>query len=314
MDVKTVQQWPTVPQSVTSEGARDMSSHFSIQPTRLAWRASLVAAAALSWGCAQTVTDGGALREQVVAVTAANELITFNAGRPDNLLERKPVQGLPAGDKLVGIDFRVAKGVLYALSQAGRLYTLDLGSGVLTAVGTAPSAIALKGTAFGVDFNPAADRLRVVSYLGQNLRLHPDTGAAVDGDPMQPGVQADPYLRYVWSDVNHARPPDIVAAAYTYNPTNSKITTNYAIDRALGVLVMQGSREGETPVISPNLGQLRTVGSLGLGALADASLDISDVNNTARAAVRTASDPKTRLHLVDLNTGKATPLGVVGGG
>ena len=51
-----------------------------------------------------------------------------------------------------------------------------------------------------------------------------------------------------------------------------------------------------------------------LGALADASLDISDVNNTALAAVRTASDPKTRLHLVDLNTGKATPLGVVGDG
>ena len=116
---------------------------------------------------------------------------------------------------------------------------------------------------------------------------------------MQPGVQADPYLRYVWSDVNHARAPDVVAAAYTYNPTNSKITTNYAIDRALGVLVMQGSREGETPVVSPNLGQLRTVGPLGLGAL---------------AAVRTASDPKTRLHLVDLNTGKATPLGVVGDG
>jgi hypothetical protein len=254
------------------------------------------------------------LREQVVAVTAGHELITFNAGRPDNILERKPVLGLPAGDKLVGIDFRVARGVLYALSQAGRLYTLDLGSGALTAVGAAPSAIALKGTAFGVDFNPAADRLRVVSNLGQNLRLHPDTGAAVDGDPLQPGVQADPYLRYVWSDVNHARSPDIVAAAYTYNPTNSKITTNYAIDRALGVLVMQGSREGETPAVSPNLGQLRTVGSLGLGALADASLDISDVNNTALAAVRTASDPKTRLHLVDLNTGKATSLGVVGDG
>lgn len=291
-----------------------MSSRSSFPFLRLPWRVSLVAAAALSWGCAQTVAEGGALREQVVAVTASHELITFNAGRPGNILQRKPVLGLPAGDKLVGIDFRVARGVLYALSQAGRLYTLDLGSGALTAVGQAPSAVALKGAAFGVDFNPAADRLRVVSDLGQNLRLHPDTGAAVDGDPLQPGVQADPYLRYAWSDVNHARSPDIAAAAYTYNPHDSKITTNYAIDRSLGALVMQGSREGETPVVSPNLGQLRTVGPLGLGALADASLDISDVNNTALAAVRTATDPKTRLHLVDLDTGKATPLGVVGDG
>jgi hypothetical protein len=68
---------------------------------------------------------------------------------------------------------------------------------------------------------------------------------------------------------------------------------------------MQGSREGETPVVSPNTGQLRTVGSLGLGPLTDASMDISDVNNTALAAVRTAGNPKTQLHLIDLNTGHA---------
>lgn len=178
--------------------------------------------------------------------------------------------------------------------------------------GTPP--VALKGSAFGVDFNPAADRVRVVSNLGQNLRLHPDTGAQVDGENLRPGLQSDPYLRYAWSDVNHARAPEVVAAAYTYNPNDGKLTTNYAIDRALGVLVMQGSREGETPVVSPNTGQLRTVGSLGLGPLTDASMDISDVNNTALAAVRTAGNPKTQLHLIDLNTGKATLLGVVADG
>ena len=42
---------------------------------------------------------------------------------------------------------------------------------------------ALSGTAFGFDFNPTVDRIRVVSDTGQNLRLNPDTGAvaAVDG-------------------------------------------------------------------------------------------------------------------------------------
>ena len=224
------------------------------------------------------------------------------------------MQGLPAGDKLVGIDFRVARGVLYALAQSGRLYTLELGTGQLTPVGSGTPPVALKGSAFGVDFNPAADRVRVVSNLGQNLRLHPDTGAQVDGENLRPGLQSDPYLRYAWSDVNHARAPEVVAAAYTYNPNDGKLTTNYAIDRALGVLVMQGSREGETPVVSPNTGQLRTVGSLGLGPLTDASMDISDVNNTALAAVRTAGNPKTQLHLIDLNTGKATLLGVVADG
>ena len=286
---------------------------------RFRWQSPFGLAAALAVGslvagCAAPVQEPLELREQVVAVTAAHELLTFNAARPDHIMERRPLQGLPPGDKLVGIDFRVARGVLYALAQSGRLYTLELGTGQLTPVGSGTPPVALKGSVFGVDFNPAADRVRVVSNLGQNLRLHPDTGAQVDGDGSRPGLQSDPYLRYAWSDVNHAHSPEVVAAAYTYNPNDGKLTTNYAIDRALGVLVMQGSREGETPVVSPNSGQLRTVGSLGLGPLTDASMDISDVNNTALAAVRTAGDPKTRLHLVDLNTGKATLLGVVADG
>jgi hypothetical protein len=277
---------------------------------RYAGSAVLVATALL--GCASPPSSEQ--RETVVAVTAAHELITFNASQPSRILERRAVTGLPAGERLVGIDFRVARGVLYALSQAGRLYTLDIPTGALRPVGAAPAALALKGAAFGFDFNPAADRIRVVSNTGQNLRLHPDTGAAVDGDPAAEGVQPDPALRYAWSDVNAGRTPDIAGAAYTYNAQDSKITTNYAIDRALGTLVMQGSREGTTPVVSPNTGQLRTVGSLGLGPLADAAFDISDVGNTALLAVRTRTDGQTRLHQVNLTTGATRPLGTVGEG
>ena len=77
---------------------------------------------------------------------------------------------------------------------------------------------------------------------------------------------------------------------------------------------MQGSREGTQPVVSPNAGQLRTVGQLGLGPLTDVSFDIADVGNTALIAVRTAADTQTRLHQVDLATGATRPLGVVGDG
>lgn len=283
---------------------------FSIPQVRRTAVAALVGAALA--GCA--TTRAPEQRELVVAVTAAHELITFNAGQPERILERRPVTGLPTGERLVGIDFRVARGVLYALSQAGRLYTLDIPTGALRPVGPAPAVLALSGSAFGFDFNPAADRIRVVSNTGQNLRLHPDTGAAVDGDPAADGVQPDPSLRYAWSDVNAGRTPNIAGAAYTYNTQDSKLTTNYAIDRALGVLVMQGSREGNTPVVSPNTGQLRTVGPLGLGPLTDVAFDIADVGNTALVAVRTPADSPTRLHLVNLATGTARPLGVVGEG
>lgn len=275
--------------------------------------AAALAGAALA-GCATAPAPESPQRELVVAVTASHELITFQAAQPDRILERRPVTGLPAGERLVGIDFRVARGVLYALSQAGRLYTLEIPTGALRAVGPGPAVVGLRGTAFGFDFNPVADRIRVVSNTGQNLRLHPDTGAAVDGDPAVDGVQPDPALRYAWSDVHAGRAPDIAGAAYTYNTQDSKITTNYAIDRALGVLVMQGSREGATPVVSPNTGQLRTVGSLGLPPLLDVAFDISDVGNTALIAVRTTVDSQTHLHLVDLRTGATRPLGKVGEG
>jgi hypothetical protein len=253
-------------------------------------------------------------RERIVAVTTSHELIVFNAAQPNRILERRPVTGLAAGERLVGIDFRVARGVLYALSQAGRLYTLDVPTGALRPVGAAPAVLSLDAPAVGFDFNPAADRIRVVANSGQNLRLHPDTGAVVDGNPTVEGVQPDPALRYAQSDINANRAPDIAGAAYTYNNEDSKLTTNYAIDRALGALVMQGSREGITPMESPNAGQLRTVGPLGLGPLTEVTFDIADVGNTALIAVRTPADKRTRLHLVDLATGAAEPLGRVGDG
>lgn len=288
-----------------------------MKPLSFPWARGVAAAvlvgAALA-GCATAPVAESVQRELVVAVTASHELITFNAGQPERILERRPVTGLGPGERLVGIDFRVARGVLYALSQVGRLYTLDIPTGALRPVGPAPAVLALRGTAFGFDFNPVADRIRVVSNTGQNLRLHPDTGAVVDGDPAVEGVQPDPALRYAWSDVNAGRTPDIAGAAYTYNTQDSKLTTNYAIDRALGVLAMQGSREGATPVVSPNTGQLRTVGPLGLGPLTDVAFDISDVGNTALIAVRTPADSQTRLHLVNLATGAAQPLGRVGDG
>ena len=250
---------------------------------------------------------------ELLAVTASMELIRFQAKQPRQILQRQRIRGLPADQQLVGIDFRVARGVLYALSRQGQLYTLDVQNATLHPVGSA--AMSLPVGSFGLDFNPTVDRLRVVGPGGLNLRLHPDTGQVVDGDPAQPGVQTDGKLHYAPGDAYAGRQPDLAAAAYTYNQHNDKLTTNYAIDKTLGTLVVQGSLEGTQPVISPNTGQLHTIGTLGLGALADASLDISDVSNQALAAVRGISTSAvTSLYQIDLATGRAAALGIVGEG
>jgi hypothetical protein len=259
----------------------------------------MLAAATLMAACTTPPEEPvGPLRaETVYAVTDQAELIRFNAGQPQRVLQRLPLQGLAAGDRLVGIDYRVARGVLYALSASGRLYTLDTATARLQPVGTA-APVVLNGQRFGVDFNPVADRVRVVSDSGQNLRLHPDTGAL---------AAADPALN---TPIGAAL--GIAAAAYTYNKTNDKLTTNFALDLAAGALVRQGSAEGVQPVVSPNTGQIAVVGALGTGPVDEAAFDISDTNNAALAALR--SQGRTRLFSVDLASGRATPIGTVGVG
>lgn len=63
-------------------------------------------------------------------MTAAHELLTFNAARPDHILERSPFRACRRVTSWWASTF-VARGVLYALHD-GRLYTLELGTGQLT--------------------------------------------------------------------------------------------------------------------------------------------------------------------------------------
>jgi hypothetical protein len=263
--------------------------------------AALSLAAVLA-GCANTPADepAGAPRpETVFALTASQALIRFNAGTPRKVEQRQPVSGLAVGETLVGIDFRVARGALYGVTSAGRLVTIDTTTARATPVGTAP-AVALQGTRFGVDFNPAADRVRVVSDTGQNLRLHPDTGALAATDPPLAAATAG------------GPAPVIAGAGYTYNKKDEKLTTNYALDIGRGWLVTQGSIEAVEPVVSPNTGRIFDVGALGTGPVDDAAFDIADTNNAALAALRVGG--RTRLFAIDLASGRATLLGSVGDG
>lgn len=254
-------------------------------------------------------------KEFMLAVTDSNQLIRFNAGQPRKLLGQLPVTGLQTGEVVVGIDFRLSKGVLYALGNLGgqgRLYTLDTTTGRATPAG-GPLAAQLEGDEFGFDFNPTVDRIRVVSNTGQNLRLHPDTGAVVDGDPARAGLQLDTRLAFVASDRHAGQKPAVMAAAYTYNKTNETITTNYAIDGQRDLLLIQGSREGAVPVVSPNTGLMTTVGPLGVGPSARVSFDIADSTGAGFAAL-TQTRGGSRFYLVNLDNGSATFLGTIGTG
>lgn len=254
-----------------------------------------------------------ARREVAWALTTQMQLLRFNAATPGKLLAQVAVKGLQPGETLLGMDFRAKNDTLYALGSSNRLYTLDTETGQATAVGQ-PFAVSLRGREFGFDFNPTVDRIRVASDEGQNLRLHPDTGAVVDADPALPGVQTDGTPAFADGDANARQRPRVVAAAYSYNKADPKITTNFAIDAATGTLVTQGSREGVQPMVSPNTGRLFTVGPLNAGPFDTAAFDIHVLTDLGFAALTARDARSSRWVEIDLKTGRAQLLGTIAGG
>lgn len=287
----------------------------SVAAPRMRLAASAIAAFALV-GCASMPSEpmGATRAEKAVAVTASHQLIKFNAGQPQKILASIAIKGLAAGEVILGIDYRVSKDTLYAIGSSGRLYTLNEDTAQLTPAGasaTTSFAVKLDGTMFGFDFNPTVDRIRVISNTAQNLRMHPDLGGVVDSNPNVEGVQIDGLLAYANGDANFGKKPSVVGAAYSYNKADTKITTNFALDAATGSLITQGSREGVQPAISPNTGQLLTVGKLGVN-FDDAAFDIQALSDVAFTALSGKDLRGTRWYTLDLKTGAASFIGTIG--
>ena len=298
----------------------------------------LTAAASACTLLPQAAVPPSTRSEIVFASTTRNELIRFNAAAPSIVLSRVALTGLQPDERLAGIDFRPANGRLYGLGTTLRLYSIDPNTGSATQVGSTPLALRLLGTEFGFDFNPVVDRIRLVTDKGENLRVHPDTGAVVDTDSARSGVQIDGPLRYDDEDQNGGRLPRISAVAYTNgvhgaapgSPGAPKITTNFAIDAIIGTLVTQGTREGISPAFAPatpNTGLLFTVGALGVQPDGPVSFDIASAaagdpgahgaaqsghkTGVAFAAFIALGKNAATLYQVSLETGAATALGII---
>ena len=238
----------------------------------------------------------------VYAVTAGNSLISFNAITPGAIIRTSAITGLAQGETITGIDFRPRTGQLYGISSASRIYTINTLTGAVTAIGSAALTPALSGASFDVDFNPTVDRIRLVSDADQNLRLHPDTGAVAG---------TDTTLNYPTGDSNANTNPNVVAAAYTNNFNAATSTTLFGIDSNLDILVRQGSAGGAP--ISPNTGQLATIGALGVNTTDQVGFDISAPGDAALASLTAQGATTSALYSINLTTGAAMMIGAIGG-
>lgn len=195
-----------------------------------------------------------AAAERIVGLVGGSSLTLFDSATPGDTSQVRAITGLGA-ETLVGIDVRPATDGLYGLGNGGGIFTISLaqGNAVATRVAGLVDAlgapVALTGTAFGIDFNPVPDRLRVVSNADQNLRINVDTGATL----------TDGTLSYAVGDVNEGVKPSAVAVAYTNSFTPSPRTP----PPGTALFYLDSGTNTLATTSNPNGGVLNTLGGAG---------------------------------------------------
>lgn len=243
------------------------------------WVALAVTSLALG-GCLSD--DGTTLSVgDVFVLTSSNQLASFNRTTPSSIRTSVAITGVLSGDTLLGIDFRPRNGQLYAVARStpgngGRLYTINTTTGVATpgaalSAGT-PTAngtfttLDATATSFAVDFNPAADALRLISDGGQNLRIIVESNAATT----PPRTAGETFVDGNISDAA----ADISGAGYTNSFDGTTNTRLLNIDTVGDNLTFQDPPNNGTQVVAAPLG-VNATGSVGF--------DIDSRNNRGYA-------------------------------
>lgn len=230
----------------------------------------------------------------VHGLTVSGRLIAFRALAPNTITSDLAVTGLATGEVLLGIDIRPKDGLLYGLTSTARIVTIDPATAAATARSTLAADTAdttfpfraLDGAGFAVDFDPVADRLRVISSIGQNLRVDVDNGATVTDD----GIRRAPGGAI----------PTVSAGAYTNSFADAAATSLFVVDTNSDTLALQNP---------PNEGTLTDIGGLGIDAGGDVAMDIAGgANGLVLGALRTAFAGPTVLYRIDVATGAAAPI------
>jgi hypothetical protein len=240
----------------------------------------------------------------MVAATPGNGLLFFDSASP-SATNSVSATGLGVNESIRGIDARPKTGELHvvtattasAANSVAWSYVIPRYRGQALAAGQTSGAIAgWADVPAGWDFNPVVDRSRLVNINDENARINPFSGALAGND----------------TDITPAAATTLVGAAYDRNVDGAAATTLFAIDRGGSELVRLGGVDG---LPSPNSGAATPIGPLGpaLNQLSDAGFDIAP-DGTAFAALTDDADDLTRLYTINLATGTATALGLIGSG
>ena len=252
-------------------------------------------ATATSPSCGNRADLGPGPRLTILALTMDQRLVQFQECNPDRLKEIGAVILQSPDTALVGIDFRVQDGLLYGVGNGGGIYTINTSTAVASLASQLSMGVSLLGSFFGVDFNPAADRLRIISDNGQNLAHDLNTGVTA----------VNTTLNYP-APVNINPATGVTGAAYTNNDLSGTTgTTLFDVDTVLNQVAIQSP---------PGQGELVAVGSLTVDPNTPAGFDIyTDLRKNVafknRGFASLFLGSMSGFYRVNLLTGQATSIG-----
>lgn len=204
-----------------------------------------------------------------------NDVVGFDSSNPGAILFDHPIIGLASSESVRGIDFW--NGSVYALGSAGNLYNLNYNTGQATLVGSGLGVV-LNGASYGVENDTSG--FHIVSELGQNLTANRTTGAATVGPAVNP---AGTFL-----------------SALAYRASTG---TMFGIDSSANTF----------GTFNPTTGTYSTIGVLGFDVARNNGFDISGGSGVAYlASGATSSDVQANLYTVNLATGMASLVGLIG--
>jgi hypothetical protein len=159
------------------------------------------------------------------------------------------------GNDIIGLDFRPADKRLYALSDGGRLYTINFGVSPPTA--TLVSSLTPRfpsGFQSLMDFNPVVDAIRFIGSDTLNYAVVKNASNILATTAVQTS------LTYAAGDVNAGKTPKVSAGAYTNNVAGATTTIFYAIDYDQDTLVTIADKNNGSS--NTGGGRLQTIGPL----------------------------------------------------
>jgi hypothetical protein len=227
------------------------------------------------------------VRQRLHVVTQDNKFVTIDAANPNQPAPGTPAApvnftGLQPGEAIAAIDVRPSTGELYGFSSASRLYRItppaDAAATTATATLVGTANIAATSSRWEIDFDPAADRLRVARVApGAIFIVNPNT-AVVDS-----------------------------ANVFPFDTTGV----------GFGISLVTGASPSQFVLDSTN-GRLLTISGASVNAVANAAyltllgnqgFDISPLDDTAFYAAKGFLADATTLYRMNLRDAVTTSLG-----